>query len=200
MRRIENFFKKQGFQMVVGIDEAGRGPLAGPVVAAAVYIPTTHFHQEITDSKRLSPKKRQLAYEEILSTCFVGTGVASSAEIDKINILQATFLAMRRAIAMLPFRPDYCLVDGPHQIPGLSIPQKAVIGGDASCVSISAASIVAKVVRDQIMVEYDRAYPEYGFSKHKGYPTKQHKQAILQYGICPIHRTSFRGVQEGNVS
>ena len=200
MESEELVLKKQGFKRIVGIDEAGRGPLAGPVVAAAVYIPTSNFVQEITDSKRLSPKKRRLAYEEILSTCYVGTGVVSSAEIDELNILNATFLAMRRAIMMLPISPDYCLIDGQHPIPELRLPQKAIVKGDSSCLSIAAASIVAKELRDQMMDEYDRAYPGYGFGQHKGYPTKQHKQAILAHGICPIHRISFRGVQEGNVS
>lgn len=192
MRTIELKLQKQGLKRVVGVDEAGRGPLAGPVVAAAVQILPENFSAEIRDSKRLSPKKRILAYEEILRTCQVGVGVASVLEIDELNILQATFLAMKRAIAALPEKPDFCLVDGSLEIPGLVVPQRAVIKGDNLSLSIAAASIVAKVRRDALMDSYDQIYPFYCFGQNKGYPTKEHRAAIGRYGRCPLHRESFR--------
>ncbi|HHY10882.1 MAG TPA: ribonuclease HII [Firmicutes bacterium] len=194
MQSLEDSFKKKGFSKIVGIDEAGRGPLAGPVVAAAVFLSSAQFKSKITDSKLLSPKKRQAAYEEILSSCTVGIGAALVWEIDHYNILQATFLAMRRAVNMLSFRPDLCLVDGPHAIPGLVTLQKPIIKGDRLSLSIAAASIVAKVKRDEIMAHYARLYPGYGFEQNKGYGTKAHRQAILRKGRCPLHRTTFRGV------
>lgn len=190
----ENKLKKCGFSHIVGIDEAGRGPLAGPVVAAAVHATSPHFNSEITDSKQLSPKKRKLAYEEILSSCAVGIGAALVWEIDHFNILQATFLAMRRAVGMLSFQPDFCLVDGSLAVPELQIPQRSIIKGDQISLSIAAASIVAKVKRDELMVHYAQLYPGYGFEQNKGYGTKEHQQAILEKGRCPLHRTSFRGV------
>jgi len=192
MQRIEEHLRGQGFQRIVGIDEAGRGPLAGPVVAAAVQILPARFGSEIRDSKALSPRKRELAYEEILRTCLVGVGQASPAEIDELNILQATFLAMRRAIEALPVEPDFCLVDGSLPIPGLSVPQRAVVKGDQLCLSIAAASIVAKVERDRIMDRFHELYPAYNFGKNKGYPTREHRAAIRQAGLCPLHRRSFR--------
>lgn len=192
MLRLEEHLKKQGFQRVVGIDEAGRGPLAGPVVAAAVQILPASFSVEVRDSKALSPRKREQAYEEILSTCLVGIGQASASEIDELNILQATFLAMKRALAALPAEPDFCLVDGSLPIPDLQWPQKAVIKGDQLSLSIAAASIVAKVERDRIMDGYHELYPIYNFSQNKGYPTKEHREAIQKAGRCPVHRRSFR--------
>lgn len=192
MRTLENSLKEQGFSRIVGIDEAGRGPLAGPVVAAAVCIVPEAFSNEIRDSKLLSPRKRELAYEEILGTCLVGLGQATVHEIDQLNILQATFLAMRRALDDLGDRPDICLIDGNLEVPGLPWAQKAIVGGDRLSISIAAASIVAKVERDRIMAGYHEVYPLYNFGQNKGYATKEHRQAIEKYGRCPLHRDSFK--------
>ncbi|HAN94949.1 MAG: ribonuclease HII [Limnochordia bacterium] len=192
MQKLEKHLRQQGFRRIVGIDEAGRGPLAGPVVAAAVQILPASFGVEIRDSKALSPRKRELAYEEILRTCLVGVGRASVEEIDELNILEATFLAMRRALEALPVEPDLCLVDGNLTIPGLRWPQKAVVKGDQLSLSIAAASIVAKVERDRIMEHYHELYPIYNFRKNKGYPTKEHRAAIAKAGRSPVHRRSFR--------
>lgn len=192
MRSLEEHLAVHGHTRIVGIDEAGRGCLAGPVVAAAVQIVPVTFSVEIKDSKCLTPKKRELAYEEILRTCQVGVGMASVSEIDELNILQATFLAMKRAIWALPQNPDFCLIDGSLEVPELGLPQKAVIQGDNRSLSIAAASIVAKVERDHLMEEYDQLYPFYQFGKHKGYGTKEHREALARHGRSPIHRTSFR--------
>lgn len=192
MRTFEKALVEQGFKCVVGVDEAGRGPLAGPVVAAAVQIWLGEFEEKIDDSKRLSPKKRQLAYEEILRTCLVGVGMASVEEIDELNILQATFLAMTRAIENFPGQADFCLVDGSVDIPNLSLPQKRIVKGDSLSESIAAASIVAKVERDLLMLEYDKLYPAYNFAQNKGYGTKEHREALTVYGRSPIHRTTFK--------
>lgn len=192
MYTFELALQERGFQRIAGVDEAGRGPLAGPVVAAAVQILPHSFVAEINDSKRLSPKKRQLAYEEILSTCLVGVGMATVEEIDELNILQASFLAMTRALDNLPRQPDFCLVDGSLSIPKLILPQKAVVHGDSLSISIAAASIVAKVERDQLMLKYHEMYPAYNFAKNKGYATQEHRSAILVNGRCPVHRNSFR--------
>lgn len=194
MRSLESALLKKGYQKIVGLDEAGRGPLAGPLVAAAVQIIPETFFASITDSKQLSPKKRRLAYEEILNTCRVGVGVALVWEIDRLNILQATFLAMRRALEMLPFSPDFCLVDGPWAIPGLPLEQKPVVRGDSLSLSIAAASIVAKVERDELMNYYDHVYPHYGFGQNKGYATRAHRLALRENGKSPLHRLTFRGV------
>lgn len=192
MLRLERHLRQQGFRRIVGIDEAGRGPLAGPVIAAAVQILPESFGVEIKDSKALSPRKREQAYEEILRTCLVGIGQASVEEIDELNILGATFLAMKRALQALPEQPDFCLVDGSLPIPDLQWPQKPVVKGDQLSLSIAAASIVAKVERDRIMDRYHELYPIYNFSKNKGYPTKEHRAAIQKAGRCPLHRRSFR--------
>lgn len=194
MRTIEQALHRKGFIRVVGIDEAGRGPLAGPVVAAAVQILPENFSSEINDSKRLSPKKRQSAYEEIWSTCLVGVGISSVKEIDNLNILQATFLAMTRAIKNLPKQPDFCLVDGSLTIPDLTLAQKSIVQGDSLSVSIAAASIIAKVTRDALMIKYDQMYPAYNFKQNKGYATREHRESIQINGRCPLHRTSFRCV------
>lgn len=192
MRTIENAILERNISKIVGVDEAGRGPLAGPVVAAAVQILPTDFKCEIRDSKRLSPKKREQAYEEILRTCHVGVGISTVAEIDEINILQATFLAMRRALKVLPFEPEFCLVDGNLEIPDLPWPQRAIVKGDHLSISIAAASIVAKVERDRIMEDYHKLYPNYNFGQNKGYATKEHRAAIKENGRSPVHRQSFR--------
>ena len=181
----------EGYAAVCGIDEAGRGPLAGPVVAAAVILaPGTEF-TGVNDSKKLTEKKREALFDYIKENALAyGIGRASEQEIDEINILQATFLAMRRAVETLPVSADYALVDG-NRIQGLDIPAECVIGGDGKVLSIAAASILAKVTRDREMRALAAQYPEYGFEKHKGYGTKAHYLAIAEHGICPIHRRTF---------
>ena len=183
----------EGYAAVCGIDEAGRGPLAGPVVAAAVILaPGTEF-PGVNDSKKLTEKKREALFDYIKENALAyGIGRASEQEIDEINILQATFLAMRRAVEALPVSADYALVDG-NRIQGLDIPAECVIGGDGKVLSIAAASILAKVTRDRLMRELDAQYPQYGFAKNKGYGTAQHIAALKEYGPCPAHRRSFIG-------
>ncbi len=181
-----------GAQHVAGVDEAGRGPLAGPVVAAAVIFPPEPHIPGVNDSKKLSPAQRELLYQLISSQALaIGVGIIGEETIDRINILQATYCAMKQAIASLEIAPVHVLVDG-RPIPDLNIPQTAIIGGDGKCFSIAAASIIAKVTRDRLMLDYDRQYPQYGFAQHKGYPTRKHVQAIIEHGFCPIHRTSFK--------
>lgn len=192
MRTIETSLQDLSYLRIVGVDEAGRGPLAGPVVAAAVQVLPDSFSVEIRDSKRLSPRKRELAYEEILGTCHVGVGLATVSEIDELNILQATFLAMRRALENLPEPPDICLIDGNLEIPSLPWAQRAVVGGDNLSISIAAASIVAKVERDRLMDKYHEIYPVYNFGQNKGYATKEHREMIAKHGRCPLHRDSFK--------
>lgn len=183
--------RAQGFTAVCGIDEAGRGPLAGPVVAAAVILPEGIELPGVNDSKKLTEKKREVLFDFVKEHALAyGIGQASEQEIDTINILQATFLAMRRAVEALPIPADFALVDG-NRIQGLDIPAETVIGGDGKVLSIAAASILAKVTRDRYMREMAQVYPEYGFEKHKGYGTKAHYAAIEQYGICPLHRKTF---------
>ena len=185
-----------GFLRVAGVDEAGRGPLAGPVVAAAVILPDGFDTTEINDSKKLSPKKRDRLYDYIRSgATAVGVGIVDAGEIDAINILQASLKAMRVAVESLGASPDYLLVDGNFKVP-MALSQEAIVKGDSRSVSIAAASIVAKVYRDRMMADYAALYPEYGFSGHKGYPTKAHKAAIELHGPTPIHRKTFRGVSE----
>ena len=183
---------KKGTKLIAGIDEAGRGPLAGPVVAAAVIFPEKIKPFNLNDSKKLTPNQRENLYDVIWDEALaVGVGYSNEKIIDEINILQATYRAMREAIASLQISPEHVLVDG-REIPGLHIKQTAIVGGDGKCFSIAAASIIAKVTRDRLMIEYDRKYPNYNFAQHKGYPTKKHIQAILKHGLCPIHRISFR--------
>ena len=185
-----------GFLRVAGVDEAGRGPLAGPVVAAAVILPPGFEAGDITDSKKLSPKKRDRLYDYIQAEASaVGVGVIDSAEIEAINILQASLKAMRVAVEALGDSPDFLLVDGNFKVP-MPLSQEALVKGDSRSVSIASASIVAKVVRDRLMAEYAELYPQYGFAGHKGYPTKAHKEAIALYGPTPIHRKTFKGVIE----
>jgi ribonuclease HII len=177
-------------QYVVGLDEAGRGPWAGPVVAAAVILDPNHPIVGLKDSKKLSEKKRDYLFEEIqLKALAFGIGRASVEEIDALNILQATFLAMTRAIEHLPRKPSLALVDG-HLLPPLPFPAKAIIGGDNLEPAISAASILAKVSRDREMIHYDTLYP-HGFARHKGYGTKAHRAALEAFGVCELHRKSF---------
>ena len=185
-----------GFEFVAGIDEAGRGPLAGPVVAAAVILPEIFNLPGLTDSKKLSEKQRDRLYPQIRQQAVaVGVGVASAAEIDQINILQATLLAMRRAISRLSCHPDHLLIDGITPLP-LDISQQTLTKGDSRSLSIAAASVVAKVIRDRIMYSFDRQLPEYGFARHKGYGTEYHRQAIARYGPNWLHRETFAGVKE----
>ena len=193
---IEEDLLSQGHWPICGVDEAGRGPLAGPVVAAAVIMHPEHvLRRLVNDSKKLSPAKRKSIYELLISSDDIHIGVAmvDSRSIDEINILQATLKAMTQAVSSLPKIPVYALVDGniAPPVPCRCIP---IIKGDQSEPSISAASIVAKVIRDSHMAEMDQLYPGYGFSKHKGYPTRSHYEAISSLGICPIHRRSFKGV------
>ncbi|MGM9676954.1 MAG: ribonuclease HII [Butyricicoccus sp.] len=183
--------RAKGFTAVCGIDEAGRGPLAGPVVAAAVILPEGIQLPGVNDSKKITEKKREILFDFVKEHALAyGIGEASETEIDEINILQATFLAMRRAVEALQLPADYALVDG-NRIQGLPIPAETVIGGDGKVLSIAAASILAKVTRDRYMRDMAAQYPEYGFEKHKGYGTKAHYSAIEQYGICPLHRKTF---------
>jgi ribonuclease HII len=177
---------------VCGIDEAGRGPWAGPVVAAAVVWPQdAPIPQGLNDSKKLSAKKREALYDAILASGAAwGVGQASVEEIDQLNILRATLLAMQRAFAALPLQPDCALIDGTH-CPALPCSAHAIIKGDAQSVSIAAASIIAKVTRDRLMRQHAATYPAYGFDAHAGYGTKQHQEALAQYGITPLHRRSF---------
>lgn len=177
---------------IAGIDEAGRGPLAGPVVAAAVILHPDYPISGLKDSKKLSPKRRAILFEEIKSKAFAyGIGLASHEEIDAINILQATFLAMRRAVTALPVMPVLALVDG-NQDPSLSCATQTIVQGDSKIPAISAASILAKVTRDRFMEQVDQQYPGFGFAQHKGYPTRLHRAAVAALGLTPLHRKSFR--------
>ena len=179
------------YQSICGIDEVGRGPLAGPVVACAVILPKDCDILYINDSKKLSEKKREMLYDEIMEKAVaVGIGIVSPARIDEINILQATYEAMREAIGKLAVKPDILLNDA-VKIPGIDLPQVGIIKGDAKSASIGAASIIAKVTRDRMMVEYDSIFPEYGFASNKGYGTAAHIQALKDIGPTPIHRRSF---------
>jgi ribonuclease HII len=194
------FFEKKatekGYKAIAGIDEAGRGPLAGPVVSAAVILPPTFSVADVTDSKKLSAKKRVRLYQQIYSHAIsVGIGIVDPVEIDRINILQASLLAMAMATNNLRPQPECLLIDGPFRIP-TRLPQKPIAKGDTLSVSIAAASIVAKVTRDRLMERYHEYYPQFDFSRHKGYPTRAHKEAIRKFGYCPIHRQTFKGVKE----
>ena len=183
--------QEQGLGPVCGIDEAGRGPLAGPVCAAAVILPLDCHIDGLNDSKKLTEKKREALFPLIQEKALAwGIGWASAEEIDSINILQATFLAMKRAVEQLSVQPGWALVDG-NRMPPLDVPGETVVKGDAQCASIAAASILAKVSRDRLLEEWDTLYPEDGFAKHKGYGTKAHYDAILRHGVLPIHRKSF---------
>lgn len=191
MREFEN--KYSDLVYVAGIDEAGRGPLAGPVVAAAVILPKDIFLPFLNDSKKVTEKRRDVLFDEIKQNAIAyGIGIASNTLIDEINILQATYEAMREAINSLEKTPDVLLVDAVH-IPDINIKQVGIVKGDAKSVNIAAASILAKVTRDRIMAEYDKIYPEYGFASNKGYGTATHIAALKEVGPCAIHRKSFIG-------
>lgn len=192
----ENRAAGDGYTTIAGVDEAGRGPLAGPVVSAAVVVPENFCVTGVADSKQLSPRKRLLLYDEIYEhAVIVGIGIIDPVEIERINILGAALLSMALAVDNLRPRPDLLLVDGKFNIPR-KVPQQAIVKGDALSVSIGAASIVAKVTRDRLMERYHDDYPQYGFAHHKGYPTRAHKAAIREFGCCPIHRRTFKGVRE----
>ncbi|MBS0619953.1 MAG: ribonuclease HII [Verrucomicrobia bacterium] len=192
MHAFEVEARRCGYVRIAGVDEAGRGPLAGPVVAAACILPEGTEISGVNDSKSLSPSVRARLFQEIISHPLVeyGTGIVDASLIDQINILQATFRAMLLAISHLPQPPDYLLIDG-NRMPRTQVPGQAIVRGDSRCYSIAAASILAKETRDALMNTYDSQWPEYGFAKHKGYGTREHLQAIEKYGPCPLHRISF---------
>ncbi len=191
MDTFEKLAHHEGYKQIAGIDEAGRGPLAGPVVSAAVIFPIGYTNSEIQDSKKLSAHKREELYDIIISEAItVGVGVTDAEIIDRVNILQATFLAMREAVRELSLPPDFLLIDGLHCIP-IEIPQKPLVKGDNLSISIAAASIIAKVSRDRIMEIYHRQFPQYNFLRNKGYGTKEHCNAVKEFGLCKIHRRSF---------
>jgi ribonuclease HII len=193
---VEACLRAAGCHLIAGVDEAGRGSLAGPVVAAAVILPPTCAIKGVDDSKALSAQRREQLDSAIISEAVaVGFGVVQEEVIDTLNILQATMLAMRRAIEALSPPPGFVLIDG-NQSPHCSIPHRLIPSGDRLCFSISAASILAKVARDRIMQAYDLALPQYGFGRHKGYGTSEHLSAIARFGVSPIHRKSFKGVRE----
>jgi ribonuclease HII len=188
--------REMGHQIVAGIDEAGRGPLAGPVVSAAVILPDRADLPGIDDSKKLTPATRSRLYDRLYTVASaIGIGVIDVVEIDRINILQATLRSMAMAAANLQPRPDHLLIDGIFTIAS-DLPQQAIKKGDSLSISIAAASIVAKVTRDRIMTQVDLLFPEFGFCRHKGYPTKIHRAAIMRHGCSPIHRRTFKGVRE----
>ena len=191
MWEIEDFHFENGIKLICGVDEAGRGPLAGPVCAAAVILPPHAQIPGLNDSKKLTDKKRRELYPVIMEQAVTyGIGFASHEEIDEINILQATYLAMERAIAKLSVRPELALIDG-NRAKDFGVPVKTVIKGDSQSASIAAASILAKVTRDDLMLEAAKEYPQYAFDVHKGYGTKAHYEALAAYGPSPIHRMSF---------
>ena len=188
---LENELYAQGYSLLCGVDEAGRGPLAGPVCAAAVILPAGLEIPGLNDSKKLSEKQREALFEPIKAAAKAyGIAFATVEEIENLNILNATFLAMNRAISQLSFRPELALIDG-NRNTGITVPSRCVVKGDSRCADIAAASVLAKVSRDRYMLEIAEKYPEYGFERHKGYGTKLHYEAIRQYGPCPIHRLSF---------
>lgn len=192
LKEKENELRKKGFQYICGIDEAGRGPLAGPVVVASVIMPADSMIEGVNDSKKVSEKKREKIYEQILEEAIsYGVAIIGQDEIDEINILNATKKGLTISLQELTKKPDLILVDALNGIDTMGIPYDSIIKGDAKCYSIAAASIIAKVTRDRIMREWDKIYPEYGFEKHKGYGTAAHIEAIKENGLCPIHRRSF---------
>ena len=188
---------QQGYQYVAGIDEAGRGPLAGPVSAAAVILPEAFSHDLLNDSKKLGEKRREALYEELTQRADIRWAISHGEvdEIDSLNILKSTHAAMLRAAEGLDPRPDFCLIDG-LDVPGFALPSEGIVKGDSKSFSIAAASILAKVSRDRRMLQYAALYPEYGFERHKGYGTKLHLEALRKHGPCPIHRKSFAPVAQ----
>jgi ribonuclease HII len=192
---LESEARAQGYRTIAGVDEAGRGPLAGPVVAAAVILVDPLPGHGLNDSKQLTAKRRQRLYQTIYREALaVGVGIVDPIEIDRVNILNASLAAMAMAVANLRPAPDLLLIDGPFSIPGHPA-QRPIVSGDRLSASIAAASIVAKVSRDALMARYSDEYPQFGFARHKGYPTQYHRDALATHGSCPIHRLSFRGAR-----
>ncbi len=192
LKQMEKVFYDKGIKYIAGIDEAGRGPLAGPVVVASVIMPENSMIEGVNDSKKVSEKRREKLYDIILEEAIsYGIGIIYQDEIDKINILQATKKGLTEAVEQMEIKPELIMVDALTGIDTLGIPYQSIIKGDAKCYSISAASIIAKVTRDRIMREWDKVYPEYGFASHKGYGTAKHIAALKEYGPCEIHRKSF---------
>ena len=192
LKEIENGLHKKGFKNICGIDEAGRGPLAGPVVIAGVIMPENSMIEGVNDSKKVSEKKREMLYDKILEEAIsYSVSIIGQDVIDDINILNATKMGLTKVVEEQKIKPDLIIVDALNHIDTKGIPYDSIIKGDAKCYSIAAASIIAKVTRDRIMRQWDEIYPQYGFSKHKGYGTKMHIEAIKEYGLCPIHRKSF---------
>jgi ribonuclease HII len=193
---LERCIHQKGYKWVAGLDEVGRGPLAGPVVAACVILEEGCDYSGFVDSKIINAGKRYDLYKELqINGAKVGVGIVSETVIDRINILQASLLAMKKAVLSMPLQPDFLLVDGNQSIP-MTIPQQTLVMGESKSASIAAASIVAKVVRDELMDQYHLQYPEYNFQQNKGYATSEHRQAIKIYGPCSIHRQSFKCVKE----
>ena len=192
LKIIEEDLHKKGFEQICGIDEAGRGPLAGPVVVAGVIMPKDSFIEGVNDSKKVSEKKRELLYDKILDEAIsYSVAIIGQDVIDDINILNATKKGVTSVVEGLDVKPNLIVIDALEHIDTKGIPYESIIKGDAKCYSIAAASIVAKVTRDRIMRQWDEIYPQYGFAKHKGYGTAAHISAIKEYGLCPIHRRSF---------
>ena len=196
MEPFEAEVRARGFRVIAGLDEAGRGPLAGPVVAAAVVLPEKGKLKGVDDSKKLSAGQREKMFSLLREKALaMGVGIVDVQEIDRLNILQASLKAMELAVEKLPLPPDFLLIDGIHSL-RFPLPQKTIPKGDQRCLSIAAASIVAKVTRDRLMAAYHDQYPQYNFAQHKGYGTKEHLKAIQEYGCCPLHRRSFRTIYQ----
>jgi ribonuclease HII len=196
MLQYEQEARKNGFTYIAGVDEAGRGPLAGPVMAAAVILPENYELVGLNDSKKLSPQKREDLYQSIVRDAVAwSVGIGEVVEIDHLNILEASKLAMNRALSALSLQPDFVLIDA-LTLDNLAVPQKGIVGGDGLSLSIAAASVIAKVTRDRLMCDMDRVFSGYGFAEHKGYPTTQHRSAIAELGPCPMHRKSFLLLRE----
>lgn len=195
MREYENKLLLQGFLNIAGVDEAGRGPVAGPVVAAAVILDSDYNNEQVKDSKQLTEKQRRVVYWDIINNAIAyGVGIVSVSEIDETNILEATKQAMKIAISNLKLTPDYILIDAVEL--DIDTYHESIIKGDQKSISIAAASIVAKETRDEIMRDYDKMYPNYGFKQHKGYLTKMHQENLEKYGVSPIHRKTFAPIKD----
>jgi ribonuclease HII len=193
---LERSLRRKGYLQIAGLDEVGRGPLAGPVVAASVILPEDCDYHRFVDSKALHANDRSRLYEDLRQNgALVSIGVVSESEIDRLNILQASLLAMKKAVLALVSQPDFLLVDGKFPVP-MPLPQQTLVKGESKSASIAAASIAAKVERDKLMDDYHRQYPEYSFDRNKGYPTAEHRKAIKKHGPCDIHRRSFKCVRE----